>query len=237
MLKKKKLVLWYSTKALICISIKALWILGKVKAETVLEHDQMQALSSPFALLTLNQRQYKKQQTVAQQGCSEKSYFRGAFKFPLEVWFRVKVTLSHRLDKFTPLTLHLNFTAAPQGAIRNSGCLYPWCMCFLLCFLSEQTDSIKSLPFLRMRHIWQEFCNAGPEPALSKTFLFPGVQHHKLNYCLYHHQRHHRMLLEGKPALGWSVKSWKTKRMCECGVFLYLWICCHFNKCGNHIFS
>lgn len=60
----------------------------------------------------------------------------------------------------------------------------------------------KAFPFLRMRQIWQEFCDAGPEPALSKTFLFPGVQHHKLDYCLYHHQRHHRMLLEGKPALG-----------------------------------
>lgn len=145
MLKKKKLVLWYSTKALICISIKALWILGKVKAETELEHDQMQSLSSPFALLTLNQRQYKKQRTVAQQGCSEKSYFRGAFKFPLEVLFRVKVTLCP-LTGWTNL-LHSLFTLILllQGAIRSSGCLYPWCMCSILCFLSEQTDSIKSL--------------------------------------------------------------------------------------------
>lgn len=221
MLKKKKLVLWYSTKALICISIKALWILGKVKAETELEHDQMQSLSSPFALLTLNQRQYKKQQTVAQQGCSEKSYFRGAFKFPLEVLFRVKVTLCP-LTGWTNL-LHSLFTLIlllhPKALYGVVDVSTPGaCALYYVSSLSRRILS-KAFPFLRMRQIWQEFCNAGPEPALSKTFLFPGVQHHKLNYCLYHHQRHHRMLLEGKPALGWSVKRWKTKRMCECGAF------------------
>lgn len=86
------------------------------------------------------------------------------------------------------------------------------CAFYYVSSLSRRILS-KAFPFLRMRQIWQEFCNAGPEPALSKTFLFPGVQHHKLNYCLYHHQRHNRMLLEGKPALGWSVKSWKTKNV------------------------
>lgn len=145
MLKKKKLVLWYSTKALICISIKALWILGSVKAETVLEHDQMQTLSSPFALLTLNQRQYKKQRTVVQQGCSEKSYFRGAFKFPLKVLFRVKVTLcplagwANLLHSLFTLILLLH-PKALYGIVDVST---PGACAFY--FLSEQTDSIKSL--------------------------------------------------------------------------------------------
>lgn len=197
---------------------KSSWHVIKWQAETLLGafkkrltvKAQTQHHFSTFALLTLNQRQNWRKWTVARQGCSNGVTSETVlFKLPPRYYLGLNhlsvLTLAgHIYTVWSPLPRHLNFTLIPKGDIEASGSLHRWCMCFLVCFHSDQTESFKglSLPQDEDRFGSGSVMHSQRWEILKHAFPPPGTEHHKFDYCLYYHRSRPRMLLEVKPAQG-----------------------------------